>query len=239
MPAWARATTSLVGQADPVESVETADRPRAASGPASALWSANADLADACLKNAFVRGLANGSLPIDCFRAYVAQDAYFLEAFARAYALALARGPDRHSLEAFHSLIGGVLEELRLHAAYAARWQVDLSRAEPSVATLAYTNFLLATAALQTIGDTCAAMAPCMRLYAYLGQHLARVRTPDNPYQEWIDTYAGAEFESLASTLESLLDRYASQTPAVASAYRRAMQLELAFFEAHAPPRVS
>jgi thiaminase/transcriptional activator TenA len=206
------------------------------SGLASALWSANADLAEACWANAFVRGLADGSLPIEGFRAYVAQDAFFLEAFARAYALALARSPDRHGLEAFHALIGGVLEELRLHAAYAARWQVDLTRSQPSEATLAYTNFLLTTASLHAVGETCAAMTPCMRLYAHLGQRLARHRTPDHPYQEWIDTYAAPEFESLAATLESLLDRYASDSESVHGAYRRAMQLELAFFEAHAPP---
>jgi thiaminase (transcriptional activator TenA) len=205
------------------------------SSLATTLWFANADLAEDCLANAFVRGLADGSLPVDRFRAYVVQDGYFLEAFARAFALALAHSPDRHGLETFHALIGGVLQELRLHAAYAARRQVDLTRAEPSEATLAYTNFLLTTASLQTLGHTCAAMTPCMRLYAYLGQRLARVRTPDNPYQEWIDTYAAQEFESRAATLASLLDRYASGSESVQRAYRRAMHLELALFEAHAP----
>ncbi len=187
------------------------------------------------MADAFARGLADGSLPIDRFRAYVAQDAYFLDAFARAYALALARAPDRHALAAFHSLIGGVLDELRLHTAYAARWQVDLASNTPAWATLAYTDFLLATASLRGVGETCAAMTPCMRLYAYLGQQLGQVPARDNPYQEWIDTYAAPEFESLAATLEALLDRYATDSPTVREAYRRAMQLELAFFRANAP----
>src|SRR5437870_975053 len=52
----------------------------------------------------FARGVADGSLPADCFKAYVAQDAFILEAFARAYALALARSPDRHGLETFRAL---------------------------------------------------------------------------------------------------------------------------------------
>jgi len=207
------------------------------NGLAARLWSANADLAHACLHDAFLRGLADGSLPIGWFGAYVAQDAYFLDAFARAYALALARSPDRQGLHAFHTLIGGVLEELRLHATYAARWQVDLTRMTPSAATLAYTDFLLTTASLHGIDETCAAMTPCMRLYAYLGQQLATSSGQANPYQEWIDTYAAPEFESLAETLESLLERYATDTEPVAATYRRAMQLELAFFQAHAPHR--
>jgi thiaminase/transcriptional activator TenA len=202
---------------------------------AQTLWIANGDLAQACLDNPFVQRLADGTLPVDAFRAYVAQDAYFLEAFARAYALALARSPDRHGLDAFHALIGGVLDELRLHAAYAARWQVDLSGVTPVAATLAYTDFLLATATLRGVGETCAAMTPCMRLYAYLGQQLAAsgVVTAENAYAEWVATYASSDFEALASTLESLLDRYASNSEGVRTAYRRAMELELAFFQAN------
>jgi thiaminase/transcriptional activator TenA len=205
---------------------------RVTDGLAARLWSANADLAQACLEDAFVRGLADGSLPLDRFRDYVAQDAFFLEAFARAYALALARSPDRTGLEAFHSLIGGVLDELRLHAAYASRWQVNLATTEPAAATMAYTDFPLATASLQAVGETCAAMTPCMRLYAFLGQQLALVGTSDNPFQEWINTYAAPEFGALAARLESLLDCYATDSATVRAAYRRAMQLELAFFQA-------
>src|SRR4051812_11068252 len=208
------------------------------TGLATTLWTANADLARACLHDPFVRGIADGGLPIECFRAYIAQDAYFLEAFARAYALALAGSPDRHGLDHFYVLIGGVLDELRLHGAYATRWQVDLSRAVPAATTRAYTDFLLATASTQGVGETCAAMTPCMRLYAYLGQQLAAgadQNVSGTRYQEWIDTYAASEFEALAATLETLLERYASDTESVRGAYRRAMQLELAFVEAHAP----
>jgi thiaminase/transcriptional activator TenA len=206
-------------------------------GLAARLWAANRELAGAALANRFVRGLADGSLPTDGFKAYVAQDAFFLEAFARAYALALARSPDRHGLEAFHALITGVLDELRLHASYAACWGADLTRVEPAQATLAYTDFLLATASLGSVGQTCAAMTPCMRLYAFLGQALAAegAAAEHNPYRDWIETYAASGFEKLAATLEGLLDRYAEDSPAVRSAYRRAMQLELAFFDANAP----
>ena len=199
------------------------------------LWAANEDVAQACAAHPFVRGLAEGTLPLASFRSFVAQDAYFLEAFARAYGSALARSPDRHGLEAFHALIGGVLDELKLHAAYAARWEVDLARVGVAPATLAYTDFLLATAGLGTLGEICAAMTPCMRLYAYLGQTLLAegAAKPSNPYREWIETYASPDFESLAATLEALLNRYAQDTPPIRHAYRRAMHLELAFFASH------
>jgi thiaminase (transcriptional activator TenA) len=140
---------------------------------AQRLWVDNADLAGRALAHSFVRGVADGSLPREVFSGYVAQDAFFLEAFARAYALALAASPDTETVLAFAGLIAGVRDELSMHAAYAARWGVDPSTTSPAEATLAYTEFLLATAATGTVGLVCAAMTPCMRLYAHLGQSLA------------------------------------------------------------------
>ena len=199
------------------------------------LWAGSADLAAASLASPFVTGTADGTLPRDRFAGYVAQDAFFLEAFARAYALGVAHSRDRATLEAFADLLAGVREELRLHDGYAARWDIDLAAVEPAPPTLAYTEFLLATAALGDVGETCAAMTPCMRLYAHLGQSLAGTAT--GPYREWVDTYADPGFEELAATLEALLDRLAADTPAVRRAYRRAMELELGFFDAAWAPQ--
>jgi thiaminase/transcriptional activator TenA len=196
---------------------------------AGKLWQDNADLAAAALAHPFVRGIADGTLPVGLFAGYVAQDAYFLESFARGYALAIAHSPDRSALDAFADLLGGVRAELNLHASYAREWGVDLSTVTPASATLAYTDFLLATAALGGAGLTCAAMTPCMRLYAFLGQRLAGGPVADR-YGAWVATYADPGFESLAATLEGLLDRYGGD--GAGPVYRRAMRLELAFFDA-------
>lgn len=194
------------------------------------LWAENADLAADALAHPFVQGIADGSLRRERFAGYVAQDAFFLESFARAYALGAAHSPDRAGLDVFADLLAGVREELRLHEGYAARWGIDLAEVEPLPATLAYTEFLLATASLGGVALTCAAMTPCMRLYAHLGQSLAGRAAA--PYAEWVITYADPGFEELAVTLEWLLDGAAADTPALRRAYRRAMQLELGFFDA-------
>ena len=55
---------------------------------------------------------------------------------------------------------------------------------------------------------------------------------PAGPYAQWVQTYADPDFENIARQLESLLDQQADDTPAVRGAYRRAMRLELGFFEA-------
>ncbi len=201
---------------------------------AKKLWSENEDLAKAALTHPFVQGLRTGTLPREQFQRYIAQDAYFLDAFARSYALAFAHSPDQQGMHDFFELLTGVQEELRLHASYAEKWGVALADVTPEAATLDYTNFLLPIAFLRGVGETCAAMTPCMRLYAFLGQSLAAdiEQQLEHPYREWICTYAGSDFEALAVRLEGLLDGYATDTDQTYTVYRRAMKLELAFFEA-------
>lgn len=199
---------------------------------AAALWTANREQAARILAHGFVRGLGDGSLPVENFKSYVAQDAYFLEAFARAYAFCLAHSTSREDLQDFADLIAGVLDELKLHKAYAARWQVDLDGVTPIAATRAYVDFLLETARRGELGETIAAMTPCMRLYAFLGQSLAAQPVAEK-YAEWVRTYADPGFEALAARLEALLDRQATDGAAVRGNYRRAMDLEYGFFDAN------
>jgi thiaminase/transcriptional activator TenA len=196
------------------------------------LWQANHDLAERILGHGFVQGLCNGTLPVDSFKAYVAQDAYYLEGFARAYGFCLAYSEAREDIEAFADLITGVREELGLHKSYAARWDVRLDGVTPGPATTAYVDFLLATAREGLLGETIAAMTPCMRLYAFLGQSLA-MHPHGQRYAEWIKTYADPGFETLAARLEGLLDRHAEDRDTVRANYRRAMQLEYDFFDAN------
>lgn len=198
----------------------------------AALWAHNADSAARILAHRFVRGLADGSLPRASFERYVAQDAYFLEAFARAYAFCLAHSTARDDLYGFAELIGGVIDELKLHKGYAERWTVDLTNVTPAPATRAYTKFLLDTAKHGALGATIAAMAPCMRLYAWLGQSLARGDVAPL-YAEWVRTYADPGFEALAVRLEDLLDRHATDSRPVRDNYARAMALEYGFFDAN------
>lgn len=194
------------------------------------LWSDNADVAAQVLAHPFVRGIGDGSLPRELFAGYIAQDAFFLESFARAYAMALARSPDTSTLLTLADLLAGVRQELELHSSYAGSWGIDMAGVEPLPATSAYTEFLLATASTQDLAVTCAAMTPCMRLYAFLGASLDADTA--GPYAQWVQTYADPGFEETAYSLERLLDVQAGDTPAVRTAYRRAMRLELAFFDA-------
>lgn len=231
----------------------TADSAGAATGSdgervSKSLW-ADADvsrLAKASLSSGFLTALADGTLPKANFAGYVAQDKFFLEAFARAYTLALNRLPaeDQEGIMGFAALVRGVVDELKLHASYAAKWGVDMKTVNPAPACQSYVDFLMdvVTDGARDVAACAAAMVPCMRLYAFLGQALRAANAPAGPYQEWVDTYADTGFEELAASLEAMLDRYAAgaTTKKVAELrelYVKAMELELDFFEAWGPDR--
>jgi thiaminase/transcriptional activator TenA len=159
---------------------------------AEELWKLNRDTAEACLGHPFVQGIASGDLSRQRFQVYVAQDACFLEAFARAYALALAKSPDREGIAVFKDLLVGVFEELTLHESYARRWGVSLEP-EPLPSTSAYCDFLLRTASFEPVGrpdrrGPGAVHAP-LRVP---GQPLAPKLNPESPYREWVETCTGA-----------------------------------------------
>ena len=195
-------------------------------------WQANADLAQACLDQAFVQGIGNGSLPRPRFAWYIGQDAFYLQAFARAYTVAAAKVPDWRGFQELHELAEGVLQELQLHQSIAATWGLDLTETTPGVATRRYTDFLLATAWSSETGVTIAAMTPCMRLYAWLGTELAHRQRESHAYSDWISTYSSADFTALATRLEELLNRYTPDNTVTADVYRYAMQCEHDFFQA-------
>ncbi len=195
------------------------------------LWERGRETAGRCLEHPFVKGLCDGSLSRARYDVYVGQDAFFLDAFARAYAAGLARAPDREAMRELHRLLSGVFEEQRLHERIAAERGLDLGRVSPLPACRAYADFVLSVAFAGTLGELLAAMAPCMRLYRFLGEELLR-RGPAPAYRSWVETYAAEGFGQLVASLEGLLDRHAGRTGREAANYAHALELEYAFFDA-------
>lgn len=196
------------------------------------LWQNNLDLAQRCLEHPLVRGLADGTLPVEVFRRYVAQDACFLRAFLSAYALCTARSPDTQAAAVLVEMQQGTLDELKLHSAYSRELGIDLSNVRPYRATAAYSDFLQRTAWAESADQTLAAMTPCVRLYGFLGSELARKGIPAHRYGDWIRTYSSEDYWKHVHRMEALLDRLARATPAVEERYRYAMQCEVDFFSA-------
>jgi len=196
------------------------------------LWQLNEDLAQRCLEHPFVQALGHGTLDPELFKRYLGQDAFFLRAFLRAYALVAARCRDLNDVQLFHELMGDALNELKLHTGYAGLLGIDLVNVEPFPITRAYTDFVQRVAWQGRLGETVAAMVPCMRLYTYLGAQFAAHLHPEHPYADWIGSYSSEVFQTQTTHLESFLDRVAVDNPGIRDAYRYAMQCELSVFSA-------
>ncbi|MDW5593620.1 thiaminase II [Conexibacter stalactiti] len=125
----------------------------------------------------FVRGIGEGTLPLDRFRHFVRQDYVYLVDYGRLLALGCARAPELATMRRFAELTQAILvTEMDLHRAFAAEWGIAAAEleAEPATPTTrAYVDFLLRTAALGDFAELVAALLPCMWGYAEVGERLA------------------------------------------------------------------
>ena len=189
----------------------------------------------------FVTGIGDGTLPEAAFRFYVRQDYVFLIDYGRLLALGAARAPRLADMRRFAALAQAILEtEMDLHREYAAAWgiaagELEAERAAP--ATAGYVDFLLRTAALGDFAELAAALLPCMWGYAEIGERLAAGPPPAHPlYRQWIELYAGEEFQQLAAWSRELVDDVAAEVTRpghdrMRRAFLACSRHELAFWE--------
>src|SRR3989344_6389809 len=104
------------------------------------LWHENLDLAKACLAYPFVQGIASGKLDMNAFKIYVCQDAFFLNAFRRAYEIARDKSVEIRHKAVFSEFIAGVDSELELHRAYGKKLGISIERVAPLPACSDYTS---------------------------------------------------------------------------------------------------
>lgn len=167
------------------------------------------------LTHPFVRGLGDGTLPLENFRFYMGQDYVFLIEYSRLLALATAKAPDLDTMGRFANLLDATLNrEMALHREFAAQCGISaaaLAATLPAPTTYAYTRHLVRVAALGDFAEIVAALLPCQWGYCEIGQTLARRGKPVAPpfYGQWIDMYASPEFAALATWLRDLLDTFA------------------------------
>lgn len=196
------------------------ERLRAAATP---LWRAQ-------LEHPFVRGLHDGDLAPERFAHWLRQDYRYLQAHARAYALAAGRAADERALAWYVAGAERTLgEELALHRGVAADFGVtaaELEGTEPWPTTRAYGDFLLSTAALGRPEEIVCVLLPCERGYVEVARHLeGSPGARGSRYATWIEHYCAPGFDNAASWLEDELERLCEAPPPVLA--RRLEQLFL------------
>ena len=203
-------------------------------------WSRNAPAYEAIRTMAFNEELGAGTLTQERFKHYIVQDAHYLIAFSRALAIAAAKAPDPDRMIEFcEAARDAIVVERALHGNYFARWGIDAATftATPvSPGGHHYISYLLATAFGEPYEVLLGALLPCFWIYAEVGKDILGRAAPDNPYQSWIDTYAGEEFDRSVRTMIEATDEAAEGRSvrireAMHAAYSTATALEYQFWE--------
>ena len=185
----------------------------------------------------FNQALAQGTLSEDIFYYYIEQDSYYLEDYARAHALIASR---------IATPLSGVFLQLAQSIAATEHDSVhQYFKSQPayrptglrSLATIAYTQYLLSTCALEPVAVSVAAVLPCYWVYQDVAEHIAQHAKVNNPYQRWIDTYTNENFAVITQQVIDVFDLLAGQAhadlrQAMLQAFYNSTCLEWQFWQA-------
>ena len=160
-------------------------------------------------RHAFVERLKDGTLPRSAFLHYLVQDYVFLVHFSRAWALAVVKADSMDEMKAAAEAVNVfVNHEMQLHVQICAGEGIaeeTLFNAVEEPENLAYTRYVLDAGFSGDFLDLMAALVPCGMGYGEIGLRLA-AEAGETPYQAWIDTYAGPEYQGACQATGAMLD---------------------------------
>jgi thiaminase/transcriptional activator TenA len=99
-------------------------------------------------------------------------------------------------------------EEMALHVRLCAGHgipEAELRATPEAAANLAYTRYVLEAGYSGDFLDLMAALAPCVLGYGEIGARLA-AEAGDTPYRDWIDSYAGPDYQRVCTDVGALID---------------------------------
>lgn len=171
---------------------------------AHAIWEAN-------YAHPFVQGVGDGTLSLERYRYYLAQDYAYLIDFSRFFAVAAAKAPGLAPMERFARLLDETLHfEMDLHRSICGDFGIarrELEQTRPAPTCLGYTSYLLRVAYEGEAASLLAALLPCSWGYGEIGLRLkARGLPAAAHYAKWIETYASEEYQQIVDWLRALFD---------------------------------
>ncbi len=182
-------------------------------------WEAARPVYEKILEHPFVRALADGTLSAERFRFYLRQDALYLDGYARRLAHIAARLGRKEHTEAFLRFAAdGIAVERALHEQFLGGEHPASEEISP--ACLLYTS-VLESQATAPVEVEAAAVLPCFVVYQRVGEAIhAQQQGTENPYRQWIETYADPAFAASTAEATAICDALAD---AAGDATRRRM----------------
>ncbi|EJD48646.1 thiamin biosynthesis protein [Auricularia subglabra TFB-10046 SS5] len=178
----------------------------------------------AYVKHPFVQQLGKGTLPLENFKHFIIQDWHYLRYYARANGLLAAKSHSFAGMSAAALTIQAIVSEKSTHeelcAAYGVSQEVLRSTPE-SPATAAYGGYLLDVALTGDAGAVLVVLGSCLVGYGEVGLWLVNqakegkssIKVDGNPYQRWIEDYAGDVYQKAVTVGIEALEHMAADAP--------------------------
>ncbi|WP_342577482.1 thiaminase II [Psychrobacillus sp. FSL K6-2843] len=172
---------------------------------------------EASFNHPFVQGIADGSLPLEKFKFYMLQDAYYLKHYTKVLALAAAKATNDEDIQYFLNSARFIHEaELELHRTTFQDLNVtaeEIENFEVAPATYNYVSHMYNAVHNGDVTEAFAAILPCPWLYQEIGQQLKYARPNIPLYAQWIALYASDEMLQSINKQKSMLNRFAKEQP--------------------------
>ncbi len=191
----------------------------------------------------FVLGIQDGTLDREKFRYYIIQDYLYLQDYAKAFALGIAKANSQETTSLFSgyiSLLTG--SEMDIHRGYMGKFnltQEEIDATPRALDNLSYTSYMLRVAYEEGESEILTAILSC----AYSYEIIAKKIVENNPastehpfYGEWVSGYVSQDYAAgnviLLDTLDRLTAHYTeAQLKHLEDIFIACSRYELAFWE--------
>lgn len=202
-----------------------------------------ADLWEGLHRHPFLQEMAAGTLPLDTFRFFVEQDLhFFLPDLSRGVAVGAAVARNDREMRHFAEELVAVVERENENNRVLLGRLVEMGTADrggatvPGFATVAYSGYIVSTAARGGPLEIMTVLLPCTWSYADIGLRLQGRIEPHPVYADWVGFLAGDEYQELIAGRRRTLDELAARTGddhrrRLTEIFRMATRLEHLFWD--------
>ena len=184
----------------------------------------------------FIKELVNGTLPKEIFYFYIHQDVIYLAEYKKILAQIGIRCEEDSETQFFLDAATGIINvENALHQDF-LKDQKSNKLASPSCEL--YISYLSRIVNTKSLAEGLAAVLPCFTIYKQVGDYILANQTnrSNNPYQNWINTYGGEEFEKSVNQAIHITNKYATTASEemilkMNTAFEKASKLEWMFWD--------
>ena len=176
-------------------------------------WRESIDVFNKIVNHPFNQEMMNGTLSKDKFSYYMEQDqTYVIDEAKFEYIIANNVAPEYKNNFQQYAL-----------ASLSYKNEIDLffetnnitKTGKIAPATLDYTSYALRTTVDEPVEASIACLFVCFKYYLELGKYFASHPVPNNPYQNFIDSYSSEQYSETVDELENIFNDLADQTSVI------------------------